>query len=386
MKKSAHVRWLVALLLVAAAGCGKKEEESKEQMYVAVPQVMLRDRVAAVYNKVGSAKNGEKLVVLDRQKRFVKVRTASGMEGWVEQRYLVSTTVYSQAQALANKEKVAPAQGKAIARNDINLHVEPGRDTEHLYQLKECEKVDVLTRATAEKPGTRAAAQAADPGQKAPAPVVEDWRLVRDAEGRTGWVLARMIDVDAPLEVAQYAESQRIVAYFLLNEVDDSGKKVPQYLLALSEPKDGQPQDYDQIRVFTWNTKRDRYETAYRERNLTGELPIRVGVEEFAGEGKLPYFVLRVRDDEGKVTERKYKMNGVMVRRALAPGEQPPPKPVAGGSQRPEGVFAGVTPSIEPLRADSVAVAAVHDSLSATTARPEPETAVLRAGLGPVTK
>ena len=334
MKKSAHVRWLVALLLVAAAGCGKKEEESKEQMYVAVPQVMLRDRVAAVYNKVGSAKNGEKLVVLDRQKRFVKVRTASGMEGWVEQRYLVSTTVYSQAQALANKEKVAPAQGKAIARNDINLHVEPGRDTEHLYQLKEGEKVDVLTRATAEKPGTRAAAQAADPGQKAPAPVVEDWRLVRDAEGRTGWVLARMVDVDAPLEVAQYAESQRIVAYFLLNEVDDSGKKVPQYLLALSEPKDGQPQDYDQIRVFTWNTKRDRYETAYRERNLTGELPIRVGVEEFAGEGKLPYFVLRVRDDEGKVTERKYKMNGVMVRRALAPGEQPPSKPAAGGRKR----------------------------------------------------
>jgi hypothetical protein len=62
------------------------------------------------------------------------------------------------------------------------------------------------------------------------------------------------------------------------------------------------------------------------------------------------------------------------------------PKPVAGGSQRPEGAFSGVTPSIEPLRADSVAVAAVHDSLSATTARPEPETAVLRAGLGPVTK
>lgn len=334
MKVSAHVRWLFALWLLAVVGCGKQQEETREQLYVAVPQVMLRDRVAAVYNKVGTAKNGEKVIVLDRQKRFVKVRTAAGVEGWVEQRYLVNANIYGQAQALANKAKVAPSQGKAIARNETNLHVEPGRDTEHLYQLTEGEKVDVLTRATVEKPGTRVAADPADPAQKAPPPVIEDWRLVRDAEGHTGWVLARMIDVDAPLEVAQYAESQRIVAYFMLNEVQDGSEKKGQYLLALSPAKDGQPQDYDQVRVFTWNAKRDRYETAYRERNLAGELPIRVGTEDFAGEGKLPYFVLRVREEEGKVSERKYKMNGVIVRRALAPGEQPPPKPAGSGRKR----------------------------------------------------
>jgi uncharacterized protein YgiM (DUF1202 family) len=332
MKVSAHARWLLALLLLAAAGCGKREEEAKEQMYVAVPQVMLRDRVAAVYNKVGTAKNGEKLVVLDHQKRFVKVRTEHGEEGWVEQRYLAGVNVFAAAQTLANKLKMLPSQGKATARNETNLHIEPGRDTDHLFLLTEGEKVEVLTRATAEKPGTRVTPK--DPGEKVPPPVAEDWRLVRDADGHTGWVLARMVDLDVPLEVAQYAEGQRIVAYFVLNEVNDDGKKVPQYLLAVGEPKDGQPMDYDQVRLFTWNGKRDHYETAYRERKLEGELPIRVGVEDFKGEGKLPFFVLRARDEAGKVVERKYKLNGVMVRRVPAPGEEPPPKPAKAGRGR----------------------------------------------------
>src|SRR4051812_49250835 len=187
MKVSAHARWLLALLLLAAAGCGKREEEAKEQMYVAVPQVMLRDRVAAVYNKVGTVKNGEKLVVLDRQKRFVKVRTDHGEEGWVEQRYLAGANVFAAAQTLANKLKMLPSQGKATARNETNLHIQPGRDTDHLFLLTEGEKVDVLTRATAEKPGTRVTPK--DPSEKVPPAVAEDWRLVRDADGHTGWVL-----------------------------------------------------------------------------------------------------------------------------------------------------------------------------------------------------
>jgi hypothetical protein len=138
-----------------------------------------------------------------------------------------------------------------------------------------------------------------------------------------GWVLARMIDVDAPLEIAQYAEGQRIVGYFVLNEVTDGDKKVPQYLVLLTEPKDGMDFDYNQVRVFTWNVKRHRYETAYREHNLDGVLPVTVSQENFDKEGTLPVFVLRVKDDSGNVRERKYKLNTPIVRRVLAPGEQP---------------------------------------------------------------
>jgi hypothetical protein len=136
-----------------------------------------------------------------------------------------------------------------------------------------------------------------------------------------GWVLARMVDMDVPLEIAQYAEGQRTVAFFVLNQVADGDKKVPQYLVALSEPKDGLPFDFNQIRVFTWNVKHHRYETAYREHNLNGVLPVTVSQENFDKEGMLPVFILRVKDDNGNITERKYKMNSPIVRRVLAPGE-----------------------------------------------------------------
>jgi hypothetical protein len=57
-----------------------------------------------------------------------------------------------------------------------------------------------------------------------------------------------------------------------------------------------------------------------------GELPFLVANENFGKEGTLPVFTVRVRDAEGKLLERKYKMNGVMVRRVLAPGESSTPR------------------------------------------------------------
>jgi len=148
---------------------------------------------------------------------------------------------------------------------------------------------------------------------------MEDWWLARAGGGRVGWVLARLVDLDVPLEVAQYAEGQRIVASFVLNEVADDGKQVPQYLMLLSEPRDGNDFDFNQIRVFTWNTARDRYETAYRERKLWGKLPVTTGHEDFGKEGSLPVFTVRARDDQGSFVERKYKLNGPLVRRVEAP-------------------------------------------------------------------
>ena len=278
------------------------------------------------YNKVGVVKNGERVEVLDHDRRFVKVRTASGAVGWMEQRSLVSQEVFDELQKLIRENQNDPVQAQGTARNDTNLHIEPGRDTGHLYQISSGEKVALLKRGTAEKPGTVApplrAGAKADEKKALPTPVMEDWWLVRDSHGRVGWVLARMVDLDLPLEVAQYAEGQRIIAYFVLNEVRDGDKKVPQYLTVLTEPKDGLPFDFNQIRVFTWNVKRHRYETAYRER-MQGVLPVAVAQENFDKEGTLPVFVIRVRDDSGNVSERKYKLNTPIVRRVYAPGEEP---------------------------------------------------------------
>jgi hypothetical protein len=135
-----------------------------------------------------------------------------------------------------------------------------------------------------------------------------------------------MIDVDVPIDVAQYAEGQRIVACFVLDQVPDDGKSVQQYLMLLTEPKDGMAFDYNQLRVFTWNVKRHRYETAYRERSLQGELPVTVSHEDFGKEGNLPVFTIHARDKNGTLTERKYKLNTPIVKR-IEEAQQPQAKP-----------------------------------------------------------
>jgi SH3-like domain-containing protein len=329
-------RCVVPLLMVVLsllAGCNRMRNRNLEVAYVSAPQVVLRDRVAAVYNKMGFVKNGERVEILERERRFAHVRTSAGVEGWMEQRYLVTQQVYDGFQALAREEQNAPVQGTAITRNETNLHVEPGRDTEHLYMLAQGAKVALLTRGTSEKGPSSNAPRSPKPGAEELKPVLEDWWLIRDPDARVGWVLGRMLDTDVPMEVAQYAEGQRIVAFFVLDEVQDGDKKIPQYLMLLTEPKDGMPFDYNQARVFTWNLKRHRYETAYRER-LRGVLPVVVSHEVFDKEGDLPTFTLRVQDDQGNVTERRYKLNTPIVRRVLAPGETSHQSPVVGHQHR----------------------------------------------------
>jgi SH3-like domain-containing protein len=324
--------WLVLLLGVALmAGCSRGRHRVLEVAYVSAPQAALRDQVSAIYSRVGNVKNGERVEVIDREKRFARVRTAGGLEGWIEQRYLVDQKTFDGLQKLTQDNQNDPVQAPAILRNDTNLHLTPGRETEHLYQLAAGAKVAILKRATAEKqlgsPVPRpAVATSTKAGTRTSAgPVLEDWFLVRDDLGRVGWVLARMVDVDAPIEIAQYAEGQRFVAFFQLNSVPDTDKgvqrNVPQYLCILTDPHDGLPFDFDQVRVFTWNTRKHRYETAYREHGLRGVLPVTVTQETFDKEGSLPVFILQVKDDAGNVSDRKYKLNTPIVRRVLAPGE-----------------------------------------------------------------
>ncbi len=363
------------LLLVFGAACKRQSMAHHEYMYVSAPETSLRDRVATMYNKMGTVHNGDRVEVLERQRRFVRVRTDGGQEGWIEERSLVPQEIYDGFQKLAQDNADTPVQAKGTTRAELNMHVEPSRDADHLYQLKDGEKVDVLRRATAEKnaakPKTAPAPSAAKnstqkagaatktagtqpatpaktaaqnpalavppatsttgPGESSagkeqpppPKPVMEDWYLVRTSSGHAGWVLLRMVDLDVPLDIAQYAEGQRIIGYFILNNVDEDGKPQPQYLVLLNEPKDGLPYDYNQIRVFTRNRAKHRYETAYREHNLEGYLPVKVGHQDFGGkEGDLPTFTIRQKIDSGQVVEETYKLNGPIVRRVLSPDEE----------------------------------------------------------------
>src|ERR1700680_515950 len=72
---------LVAVLLLGVSGCNRKGHRVLEVNYVSAVQATLRDQVATIYNRVGTVKNGDRVEVLEREKRFSRVRTTDGVEG-----------------------------------------------------------------------------------------------------------------------------------------------------------------------------------------------------------------------------------------------------------------------------------------------------------------
>jgi SH3-like domain-containing protein len=288
-------------------------------VYVSARETYLHDRVAAVSNRVGEVKNGQPLEVIERGRRFLKVKTQKNEVGWIEEHAVIDGATYDAFAQLATQHKQDPVIATAVLRDDVYLHLMPGRDTEHFLLLPANAKLQLLARASVPKtaPGSghrrpaslagmrgmqpAMAGKAAPPGSSAhpvpPAPkpiaevlpgqpqpppaVLEDWWLVRDSQGRAGWLLASRIDVDVPDEIAQYAEGQRIVGAYLLAKITDAessapNHEVPEYVTVMSQPKAGLPYDFDQVRVFTWSVKRHRYETAFRVRPIEGYLPVTV--------------------------------------------------------------------------------------------------------------
>ena len=314
------------------SGCARLHSHTTgESVYVTAKQTFLRDRVAAVSNRTGTVENGQKLQVLEHGRRFYRVKTDKDEVGWIDEKAVATEAVFDQFKLLTETYRNTPPVASAVVVDDVNLHLRPGRTTEVFYRLPEGDKLQVLARATLPKPvpGGASPMQTPAPAAGAPPPIaMEDWWLARDDKGRTGWLLSRMMEVDAPDSLTRYAEGQRIVGAYLLTTVhDDSAdqeiKDIPIYVTVMAPYQSGLAYDFDQVRVFTWNLKRHRYETGYREHYIIGYFPAKVSTEDFGKEGTMPVFTIRKQNADGTISERKYRVIGNIVRQVLAPGEQP---------------------------------------------------------------
>jgi hypothetical protein len=201
--------------------------------------------------------------------------------------------------------------------------------------------------------GSKPASNGATPAAEAPTEPVpmEDWWLARDNKGRAGWLLSRMLDVDAPDTLTRYAEGQKFVGAYVLATVYDpeapqENKNIPEYVTVLAPYTAGLPYDFNQVRVFTWNPKMHRYETAFRDKNIEGYLPVKMEMAKDPygkspqAQTPLPTFTYRVLAADaptvvpdpntglikpGRTISKTYRLEGNVVRRIAPPGYKDDP-------------------------------------------------------------
>lgn len=322
----------IVILASLAASCADRPERATAigEAFVGPAILKIRSDIPLQARVVTTVKHGDRLDILQQRRRFLRVRTASGVEGWTDERQLLAAEDMQKLKDLAVRARSMPVQGQATTFGDLNVHTQPARQSPSFLQIKENEKIDVLihtltprvdvarkplippapkkpkaeekkapkeskypTLPLPKPPGPPAnwvelsktdlpsdeLAGEQDDRDEAPAapeskPVpTDDWSLIRTKSGESGWVLTRRLVMAIPDDVAQYAEGRRIVSYFALGTVEDGDQKKQNWLWTTIN--DGAyPYDFDSFRVFIWSLRRHRYETAYIERNLRGYAPV----------------------------------------------------------------------------------------------------------------
>ncbi len=317
-----------ALVVVICAGFYLRVRHRRpppQTAYAGDSRVILWSTTAQVREPVATVAFGDRLVVLDHFQDQALVRTATGDTGWINERDLLSAALWQDMLALNATADALPVEARGHTRVLSNLHIEPGRTSPRICQLGKETSVDLYERRAVEVPAAPPAAEAGDASEKnsADEPAEarkEDWWLVRanilDHAPVSGWILGRFMDLDVPSPLPNYTAGMRIVAWFELNRVAGaSGGGVAQYLVAGVRGAEGQPCDFTLLRVFTWSQPRQRYETAFVESDVCGQLPVRLAP---APGGDVTFSFADTSD--GAPVDRSYRMHQTVVRRVRDAG------------------------------------------------------------------
>lgn len=333
MKRKLLVAVPLLCLVALLAWFFRPKHEYLGDAYISERSVTLWSSGAQVREQLGVLLYGDHVEVLAKRNDIAKVRTANGLVGWVDARYLMEPELWKRSEKLLAQTKSMTVQARGRTKVPANLRVQPGRKEARLYQFNRGTPVEILGRTVADW------VQVSDEKESSAEPAEskkEDWFLVLGTALRppgegtvrnsavmnttqpgdqsipiAGWVVARFISLDVPDPVREgtSAANVRPIAWFELNRVKDDAGEHPQYLVAGTKGPEGQACDFTNMRVYTWNPKKSRYETAFIENDLCGALPIQINKNP-KGEPEFRFHVM----DAAK-EERVYRLIQTVVRR-----------------------------------------------------------------------
>jgi len=289
MKRILPILAVVAVL--GAAAYWLRPRPPLEAAYCADRKVSIWNRLAQVREPVATISYGEKITIVERRKENLRVRTLGGAEGWIEQKHLMSAELWQRGQDLRGQAAQQKPYARGTTKVATNVRAEPGREGPKIYQFSSAVQVEIVQRKAVEwtppAPASGAQPEAETPAESGTGAVSaafpekrrEDWLLVRGvgADGEiAGWVLGRFLTMDYPEPLRDYASGLRFLAWYELTATATPDGPRPTYLAFGTDGPEGQPCDFTLLRVYSWNPKRTRYETAYVEGALCGRLPVAV--------------------------------------------------------------------------------------------------------------
>ena len=290
---------VVTLLLVSLViGCAPKPEPVLDEATVVAKNASLRLKNSSTSRTLRVLDTGEKVEVLERQDNWYRVRYGPDVQGWMEESTVVTNGMKGQIQQLVTASQNQGPQNTAVLKQAANMRLEPGRSTPIIHKFESGAKVEVLERTTLPRPGSTNGSH-------------DVWLKVRSSPTEVGWVLSNALEFDIPGDVSQYSEEYTYAAVKVINRVQDTvAGQVNWYIVGERRPGHDPNVDFEGIRVFTWNMKKHRYETAFRLKGLRGVYPLEVGQD-----GPNPTFRVYQLDEDGTTkVPHDYEMYGVIVR------------------------------------------------------------------------
>jgi hypothetical protein len=273
-----------------------------ESAYVLPDSLAVWDTPAEIRTEIATLRSGDQVYALARFRLWARVRLPDGREGWVDKDGLMTAATYADDQHLLSEMSNLPAQATGHAADSVNLHIEPSRKAAVVAQLKPEQELEVFDRRMVERPRETSTPDVPE----TPSNPIEAWYLVRSGS-RAGWILGHLVELDIPKSISAYSQDVNLVAWLVLDTVDDDGHQVPQYLVA--DRAGTEASDYSHIRVLTWWKKKQTYAIAYREGDLQGYFPILV-----SHQGSVPYFRLRLVDSKGAKCQKVYALFDTITR------------------------------------------------------------------------